>query len=334
MQNMPATALFLMIFASCVSVAEAEDSTSTPHESPAENEEITIRGDGETDEPIQAGELWVEPSTGLSFRLVPAGTFTMGSPSEEPGRGADEFRHQVTLSRSYWMGETEVTQAQWRAVTGDNPSFFSSCGDDCPVESVTWFEAVAFANAFSAQAGLPPCYRIEDEKVSFLGLDCRGFRLPTEAEWERAARAGTDNALYTGPLTIEGLANSSELDVIAWYGGNSGVDTQAGIDCSGWRETQHPAALCGTHPVRGKQPNQWRLHDMIGGVWEWVHNTYMPYPETAVADPVELSDGITRVARGCSWDSAAKTCRVANRSSNAPKTRYRYLGLRLARTTD
>ncbi len=282
----------------------------------------------------RAGDLWLAPESGLRFRFVPAGSFVMGSPADEPGRGTDEVRHQVKLTRSYWMAETEVTQAQWQAVIGDNPSLFSSCGDDCPVENVTWLEAVLFANALSTEEGLAPCYEVVDREVAFLGLDCGGFRLPTEAEWEFAARSGSDAALYTGPLTIVGLANGPELDPVAWYGGNSGLDSEDGLDCSGWRETQRPARFCGTHPVAGKLPNQWHLYDMIGGLWEWTQDWYTPYPTGPATDPEGPSEGIARVARGCSWDSAAKACRVANRSANAPGTRYRFIGLRLVKTAD
>ncbi len=130
---------------------------------------------------ILPGVGWVDPAIGMHFRYIPAGSFQMGSPPEELGRYDNERQHRVTLTRAFWMGETEVTQGQWRAVTGSNPSRFTACGDDCPVEMVSWFDVVKYANGLSRMAGLAECYRISDG-VTFRGPDCEGYRLPTEAE--------------------------------------------------------------------------------------------------------------------------------------------------------
>jgi formylglycine-generating enzyme required for sulfatase activity len=226
-------------------------------------------------------------------RIAP-GTFAMGSPSGEDGRDDDEIQHRVTITRGYCMKATEVTQGEWQAVMGSNPSTFKNCGANCPVERVTWDDAVGYANALSRREGLPECY----SGSTFTGLDCRGYRLPTEAEWEYAARAGTTGATY------------ENLDSVAWYDQNAGVTT---------------------HPVRQKQPNAWGLYDMLGNVWEWTGDWYAAYAGLA-ADPAGAAAGSIRVARGGSWSSNARRARAARRRNDPPGFRYEFLGFRLSRT--
>ena len=158
------------------------------------------------------------------------------------------------------------------------------------------------------------------------------FRLPSEAEWEYAARAGTNTAIYTGDLTIVGKRNGPELDAIAWYGGNSGVNYSGGYDCSGWDGKQYSSSQCGTHPVGGKKPNDWGLYDMIGNVWEWVQDWKGDYPSGTVINPIGPSSGAYRVVRGGSWGDFARYCRSASRSSDTPGNRFNNLGARLLRT--
>jgi formylglycine-generating enzyme required for sulfatase activity len=226
---------------------------------------------------------------------VRAGSFTMGSQNSEDGRDADEAQHQVTLTRDFWLGATEVTQAQWRAMLGSNPSRFDDC-DACPVESVSWDDAVAYLNALSDREGLGRCY----DGANFRGVGCEGYRLPTEAEWEYAARAGT-----TGP-------RYGDLDAIAWHFDNSGGET---------------------HPVGQKQPNAWGLHDMLGNVSEWLHDWYGSYPSGAVSDPQGPVGGANRVSRGGGWGSGAGSLRAAARGSGTPGVRdYGFLGFRLSRS--
>jgi len=249
------------------------------------------------------GDPWTEPALGMRFRYVPAGTFQMGSPESEEGRGSDERQHKVTLTRGFWMGETEVTQGQWRELMRTDPSSFSRCGADCPVESVNWYEAVAFANALSAEAELEACYEGLGGKgmVSFQGLDCQGYRLPTEAEWERAVRAGTSAA-----------RPGASLDGIGWYSGNSGLST---------------------HRVGQKVENRWGLHGVLGNVSEWTWDWYGDYLQNTRVDPQGPEGGSSRVIRGGGWVSDARFCRSAYRGRWSPGSSNDYVGFRLARTS-
>ncbi len=232
-------------------------------------------------------------SLGMEFVLIQAGTFQMGSPATEPGRDDDEGPvHQVTISQQFYLGKYEVTQGQWQAVMGNNPSTHSRCGRTCPVEMVSWEDTQAFIAALNRQ---------EDAYV---------YRLPTEAEWEYAARAGTQTVYHFGNA-------ASDLALYAWYG---------------------ELELFGSiHPVGQKRPNAWGLHDMHGNVWEWVADWYDEYPHGSVTDPRGPSTGALRVHRGGSWDDAAHLCRAATRRGESSTTRHfrgrSYdLGFRLART--
>jgi formylglycine-generating enzyme required for sulfatase activity len=210
-------------------------------------------------EPVAAETVDVR---GMRFHYIPAGEFSMGSPVDEEGRGRDENLHQVMLSRGYWIGETEVTQGQWtRLLTDrDNPSFFTC--EDCPVEDVSWNDAIAFVNALSVAESLPPCYTGTGPEVQFEGLDCEGFRLPTEAEWERAARAGTQTTWYFG--------ERQQLDEHTWFDDNARVRT---------------------HRVGQKEASPWGLSDVYGNVWEWCFDWYGPYPDAPQTDPVGPQTG-------------------------------------------
>ena len=244
---------------------------------------------------------WVEKSVetitdnsglGMAFVRIPAGTFTMGSPDAETGSyDRERPQHEVTLSQDFYIMTTEVTQAQWVEVMGSNPSYFDSCGGDCPVERVSWNDIQDFITALNA-------------------LDGRTYRLPTEAEWEYAARAGTTTAFYNGDITQEGYDPiDPNLDAIGWYRGNSGSTT---------------------HLVAQKLPNAWGLFDMSGNVWEWVQDWYGNYPENAVTDPVGPETASYRVARGGSWNDSARYCRSAHRNRTNPSNRVNGLGFRLA----
>ncbi len=270
------------------------------------------------DRPLQAelvaGSAWRSPA-GMDFVWIPAGTFLMGSPEGEAGRDDDELQRAVTISQGFWLGKYEVTQGEWEAVTGENPSEFRACGARCPVEWVSWDDVQEFIRKLNA-------------KESGSGYE---YRLPTEAEWEYAARAGTTGATPEGELRILGEHNASELDGQAWYGGNSGVDYAGAWDCSRWPERQHAAAQCGTHPVGRKRANAWGLHDMLGNVREWTGDWYGEYPSVSVTDPAGPRTGSARVNRGGGWRHAARHVRSAYRNGNAPGYRFNLIGFRLVR---
>ena len=249
----------------------------------------------------------------MEFVRVPAGSFVMGEPGRSDGEGP---RREVTLSRDFWIGRYEVTQGQWEAVMGSNPSYFRNCGAWCPVETVTW-------------EGIQEFLRRMNERESGSGYR---YRLPTEAEWEYAARAWTIEETPEGSLQIFGERNSRVLDGQAWYGGNSGVSYEGGFDCSNWVEKQYKSESCGTHPVGMKRANGWGLHDMLGNVEEWTADWYGSYPSGSVTDPTGPSSGSNRVARGGSWHSHAGGVRSANRRSYPPGNLYINLGFRLVRT--
>ncbi|MCB9759501.1 MAG: formylglycine-generating enzyme family protein [Alphaproteobacteria bacterium] len=247
------------------------------------------------------------------FRWIPPGVFLMGSPDDEPGRWTDEGpQHTVLITRGFWLGETPVTQAQWQAVMGDNPSRFKS--PERPVETVSWQDAQSFC-----------------EQLSSLYA-----RLPSEAEWEYACRAGTSSAMWRGRLEILGQRNAPGLDEIAWYGGNSGVgfELEQGADSSGWPEKQYDHKIAGTREVATRAPNPWGLYDMLGNVHEWCldANSQLEgsYSEPMRTDPV-VTSGSLRVFRGGSWFNVARRVRAAFRYAYHPSVRDDYLGFRLAR---
>ena len=221
-------------------------------------------------------------SLGMEFVWMPTGRFEMGSPADEEGRNDDEVQREVRIGRGFWMGKYEVTQGEWEAVMRSNPSWFSNCGSRCPVEQVSWEATQEFIRRLN-------------ERES--GSEYR-YRLPTEAEWEYAARAGTTGVRY------------GELDLIAWYWNNSGGTT---------------------HPVGQKQANAWGLHDLLGNVWEWVGDRYGEYPAGSAEDPTGPSTGSYRVFRGGGWYAYARLVRSALRYYYSPGARSSSIGFRLVR---
>jgi formylglycine-generating enzyme required for sulfatase activity len=212
----------------------------------------------------------VNPKDGLNYVLIPAGKFKMGcSPGDSDCDKDEKPAHEVHISKSFWLGQTEVTQAAWKKVMNSDPSRFK--GDQLPVERVSWPEAVKYCETI-------------------------GGRLPTEAEWEYAARAGSTAARY------------GELDAIAWYDKNSGSTT---------------------HAVGGKQSNQFGLFDMLGNVWEWVRDDYGPYKSDAVVDPlVEIKGAPSKVVRGGSWYLNPQDARASLRNRLVPVDRSSIMGFR------
>jgi formylglycine-generating enzyme required for sulfatase activity len=247
-------------------------------------------------------------SIGMKLVLIPKGTFMMGSPPDEKGSQKDERRHEVTISRDYHLGMHEVTQAQYKKIMGKNPSNFQ--GDavaerhpetnrvvkdvdsaNHPVEQVSWEDAVEFCQRLSA---LP-----EEKKAG------RVYRLPSEAEWEYACRAGTKTAYSFG-------SDEKSLVNFGWCGPNS-----KGM----------------THAVGLKKANAWGLYDMHGNVWEWCADWYGEYPKGSATDPRGPEAGVAgvgRVARGGSWFGDAVRCRSALRNGFDPSFRFNFLGFRVA----
>jgi formylglycine-generating enzyme required for sulfatase activity len=232
-------------------------------------------------------------SVGMKLVLIPKGTFMMGSPESEQGRNEHENQHEVTISKDYYLGVYEVTQAQYEKVMGKNPSYFQGAkvgneNADLPVDNVSWDDTVEFCKRLS---DLP-----EEKKAGRL------YRLPTEAEWEYACRAGSKTAYSFDDE--EGL-----LPEYDWFKRNSSDRT---------------------HTVGLLEPNAWGLYDMHGNVWEWCSDRYGDYPKGAVSDPSGPKEGSFRVYRGGSWFNEAAGCRSAFRDGYVPSDRLNYLGFRLA----
>jgi uncharacterized protein (TIGR02996 family) len=228
----------------------------------------------------------------MRFSFIPPGSFLMGSPESEKDRQGNETRHMVTLTRSFWLGQTPVTQAQWQAVLKTNPSHFK--GDNLPVETVNWDDAQSLCVAAEQRTGVR-------------------LRLPTEAEWEYAARGGTTTPFYWG----------SELN-----------GTQA--SCSGTSPfgtklkgpAQESATTVGSYAATF--PHPWGLADVIGNVWELCRDWYGAYRDGESTDPVGPERGSSRVSRGGCWIDYAWFCRAAYRGKDSPDERSRYLGFRVA----
>lgn len=249
-----------------------------------------------------------EMKLGIEGALIPSGSFTMGCTQEQGDDCYDSEKpsHDVQIGHSFYMMKTEVTQGLCKELMGENPSRFTDCGENCPVESVSWYDAVRFANKLSARVGLEPCYKIGKgikPAVQWISTKCVGWRLPTEAEWEYAARGGQDFK----------YAGSNNIDEVAWYDGNSGGKT---------------------HPVGEKKENGYGLYDMSGNVWEWVWDTYdhNAYERGDVVDPIVDVSSPFRVARGGSWSYYARYARVSSRNGYDASNRINFRGFRFLRT--
>ncbi|MEZ4464779.1 MAG: SUMF1/EgtB/PvdO family nonheme iron enzyme [bacterium] len=260
-------------------------------------------------------EVAPETPTRPALVHIPPGSFNMGSPMNEPSRMSGERLHNVVLAGSVAMMRSEVTQGQWTELMRSNPSHFKDCGVSCPVESVSWLDATAFANALSRHEGLTECYGglrckgrdLQCEGGACSGKDfacdrptvpgCNGYRLPTEAEWEYAARAGTATPWYDEPKAV------------AWYRELGGTSPQ---------------------PVGRKRANAWGLHDMLGNVLEWTgdwDHEYDPQDEVGPRGPPTA-----RVVRGGSWSTPVGMTRAATRLKRDPTSRHPDLGFRLCRS--
>ena len=277
---------------------------------------------GTPDGPVPCVHPKVVASCSQQWCTIPPGCFTMGSLAAELCRQNTETAHTVTITRGFLMGQTEVTQTQFFALLGYSPSYFKT--GDRPVESVTWHEAAAYCNALSQKMGLTPCYSCSGTKnnyicavaSAFAGSSgsiqrCPGARLPTEAEWEYAYRAGTTTAYYSGANTTC-TKEDPALSTIGHYARNSGNATQV---------------------VARKVPNAWGLFDMSGNVWEWTNDWWIQDLGAARrTDPAGPASGVMRVVRGGAWGTAAGDARGASRDSVLPDRRYNSEGFRVVRT--
>ena len=283
------------------------------------------RGNGIPEIP---GFVWIKP-----------GTFMMGSPTTELGRQSDETLHQVTLTKGFYMAKHQITQEQYQSVMGSNPSYFTIANGMLPdgtevqgkrsVEMVSWYDALVFCNKLSIKEGLTPAYSMQkldntgtstnpDEWGSVpTGSDTRwnavtivigskGYRLPTEAQWEYACRAGSPTAWYTGGTENAALQNA------AWYAG-----THAGN------------ANGKTHEVGIKNANAWGLYDMHGNVYEWCWDWYGSYSAGDQTDPEGAVTGTYRVIRGGSWNNNGQNLRSAYRNNDNPNNRNNNIGFRI-----
>ncbi len=261
--------------------------------------------------------LWAEPEIftnklGMRFVLIPAGNFIMGSPESEEGRQSNETQHKVVISKSFYMGETEVTQGQWERLVGFNPSSFVDLGKNHPVDSVSWNQCIEFIRVLN-----------DWEKTD-------KYRLPTEAEWEYACRAESITAFAEGSSTTF-ACNKPEPAILemAWYCYNSGA--------------QNPPGDFKPHPVKTKSPNKWGLYDMHGNVQEWVQDACEwrdPFSRNVgaitdtyqdnIVDPL-CKTGNHRIFRGGGWHQSSKYQRSAYRGYYKPVAKRISLGFRIVR---
>ncbi|MFH1466705.1 MAG: SUMF1/EgtB/PvdO family nonheme iron enzyme [Pseudomonadota bacterium] len=302
-------------------------------------------GDGQTEEEGDCDDAdpavypgAVSDHEGIDMAYICPGTFTMGSPEDEVGRDDDETQHEVTLTRAFWLGVNEVTQDEFVEFAGDHEFYAGDC-PECPAEMVSWDDAASFANAVSESSGFSEddwCYVCTDGDCELRGdlvapYDCVAYRLPTEAEWEYAARAGTTSAFSSDGDLMDAdsdgdgvLDTNSCQDELPLSGGEYTLD-QIAVYCS--------SDLMCADQVGTKAPNAWGLADMHGNVWEWCGDRWSDYsgiePEV---DPFGVSTAAERVRRGGSFYSTPYNLRSANRNFYLQSELFGALGLRLART--
>jgi len=237
-------------------------------------------------------------SLGMEFILIPSGTFTMGSPPDEPYRGSSEVQHRVSISRPFYIQTTEVTLKQWRSLMGKRLLGRRKGSDNMPVTQVSWFDCMEFIKRLN---------RLGEGK----------YRLPTEAEWEYAARAGTTSPFSWG--------DTIDCDK-AMYGNNSLKHNVCQLFI---KSLELP--IDAPAPVKSYRPNPWGLYDMHGNVWEWCVDWFGDYQKNPVTDPKGPDSGTMKIRRGGSWFKHGYSCRSANRSFGHQATRYRTTGFRLVR---
>ena len=246
--------------------------------------------------------------------LVNGGTFRMGSPADEPERGTDEIQHTVTVD-SFYMSKTELSQKEYQAVMGNNPS--ENKGDDLPVTDITWYDAIRYCNALSEKEGLTPCYTISDTAVTW-NKSANGYRLPTEAEWEYAARANTET-----PFSFGDYVHDEDANCYNAYGYNN--------DASGsWVN----GYLGYTVPVDSYNANGFGLYNMHGNAGEWVWDWYGEYSANSAENPAGPESGNYKVVRGGGWNDMPKHIRSAYRTAFPADVSLYSIGMRIVRNAD
>lgn len=303
------------------------------------------KGRNASSHPVQGQSWTMTDHAGIKMMWVEPGTFSMGSPDTEAGRKPDESPvTKVTLTKGYWLGQTELTIGQWKAVTGEslrdhvikmlhdetiydfgtqqkklrefmnfNPDdpdrIMANENDSLPMYFVSWDDAMDFCKQLTIQ-----------EKAKDRLPDGYIYTLPTEAQWEYACRAGTTDATFNGPVVMTGRV-APVLDSIAWYGGNNAVNYHG-------KKLGNSGA--GPRNAGEKRPNAWGLQDMPGNIWEWCRDWYGSYPGGMVVDPSGPASGTARINRGGSWGSGANDSRSANRAKNPQPEKSAYRGFRIA----
>jgi formylglycine-generating enzyme required for sulfatase activity len=275
-----AIAVLMVVFVAAFFAVAKEDKKQTPA-----NAASKAATPAPTEKTIDLGN-----EVSLTLVLIPAGEFDMGSPMEELKRDNDEAQHHIKLTKPFYMGKFEVTQLQYRVIMSENPSKFG--GDKLPVDNVNWYEAARFLKKLSDKTGMK-------------------FRLPTEAEWEYACRAGTKTAFNTGTTIDSDLANYDATEPYA-----DGIIGKY---------------LKRTTEVGSYKPNAFGLYDMHGNVWEWCSDIYDEdyYKVTPLTDPKGQAEGKPKVIRGGAWNEEAYKCRSADRNHRWPKDNQPMIGFRV-----
>lgn len=308
-----------MLLATMMLAAAGCSQPVTGNEETAEALDNTVSAESKvTEEGPAEGDSDMRETVPEGFVLISGGTFQMGSPESEGWRSEDETQHTVAVS-SFYMSPYEVTQKEYQEVMGENPSHFS--GEDLPVESISWRDAIAYCNARSEQEGLTPVYTIEQDSVKW-DRAADGYRLPTEAEWEYACRAGTQT-----PFNTETSISAEEANYYGHYpyGIEENYFSQENLDTRPGEYRQTTVA------VGSFSPNGFGLYDMHGNIGEWVWDYYGPYDPAEQEDPAGPDTGVLKVYRGGGWNDFAKNMRSAYRATLSETLSGFQIGLRLVR---